>query len=307
MPEDQGVNGDFWNEEAAILLTKLGWNKVGDSNIDVENEDGEQHGLDAMFVFNDSQRNSTQKQGVFVEAKRYKTTSFKTTSLPSWINIIDKKLTKLKNSGVFQTTYPSIGKTLIQNGLIVIWFSDLKEYESFKLDLMGKLPKIKASPKSNTITPNRIYILHNEQILHLCSLITTIEKINDSNKKHKLNFHYPASEYFNTAVTQSQILKVEYMFSKFILAESVVRTIENKFVFYYGELTIQSFERLKSFLLSISFIQRKQPLTIFKYLRDDNFRKIEPDIKRLFNDVGVKVQIEEMEIFADLPTFLKIK
>lgn len=307
MPEDQGVNGDFWNEEAAILLTKLGWTKVGDSNIDVENEDGKPHGLDSMFVFNDSQRSTLQKQGVFVEAKRYKTTSFSITALQTWITTLDKKLTKLKNSREFQTMYPTIGKTLIQNGLIIIWFSDLNEYESYKQDLFEKLLEIKLSIKSSSANLNRIYVLHNEQILQLCSLITTIDRINAANKKHKLQYHYPASDFFNTAITQTRILKLEYVFSRFILAVAVIRNIENKYIFYFGELTIQAFETLKSYILLHSFVERNKPLTIYKYQRNDDFRKIEPDVKRIFNEIGVKIKIEEMDIFADLPTFLKIK
>lgn len=304
MPEDQGVNGDRWNNEASVLLTRLGWTKVGDSNIDVINEDGNKHGLDGMFVFADAKRNNTIKQGVLVEAKRYKTTSFKADSFYTWITTVDKKLTKLKNSNDFQNTFPHIGKTIIRNGLLVVWFSDLERYSSFKLEIEDILVKIKLSSKSNINTPNHIYLLHNEQILRLCSLIATMENINSKNK-NILKFYYPSSDYFNTAAARSEILTLDYMFSKFILAESVIRKVENKFVFYFGDLSIHSFERLKSFLLTAGFADKGKPLTIYKYFRNDEFRKIEPDVKRIFTEVGVKLKIEDMELFADLPTFLK--
>jgi hypothetical protein len=306
MPEDQGVNGDIWNNEASILLTKLGWVQVGDSNIDVVNEDGEKHGLDGMFVFSDVKRNHATSLGVFVEAKRYQTTSFKISLLDSWITTIDKKLNKTKNSSEFQRTFPKIGKTIIQNGLIVIWFSDLEKYSNFKNELEKKIPFIRLPGKSSSKTPNFIYLLHNHDILRLCSLISIIERLNISNKKSPVQFYYPSSDFFNNPVARSKVLTVDYMFSKFILAETIIRNVENKIVFYFGELTIQAFQRLKSFLLSSSFIEKKKPLTIYKFLRNDEFRKIEPDVIRLFTKIEIKLKIEEMDIFSDLPTFLKL-
>ena len=69
MPEDQGWNGDRWTEEASALLKRLGWEKIADSNIDIEGTDGLWHGIDALFRYEDGF--SSYKQGVFLEAKRY--------------------------------------------------------------------------------------------------------------------------------------------------------------------------------------------------------------------------------------------
>lgn len=305
MPEDQGVNGDLWNTEASILLMKLGWTKVGDSNIDVRNEDGKLHGLDGMYIFSDAKRNNAISQGVFVEAKRYKTTSFNSISLQTWIQTLNKKLTKTKNSDNFQKTFPKIGKTIIQNGLIVIWLYDTEEYLAFKQELNQKIPKIKIPASSKKATPNHIYALYNQDILRLCSMITEIDKLNSINKKNPLQFYYPSSDYYNNAVARSKVLTIDYIFSKFILAESVIGKIEHKFVFYFGELSIQAFQRLKSFLLSSAFIEKKKPLTIYKYLRDDEFRKYEPDVIAIFRKIEIKLIIKEMELYSDLPTFLK--
>jgi hypothetical protein len=305
MPEDQGVNGDMWTEEATRLLLKLGWTKVGDSNVDVKNEEEKKNGLDAMFIYKDPKRNTNISEGIVLEAKRYLTTSLNISALHEFIITLDKKLTKIKNSGNFQSTFPRIGSAAIQNGLIVLWISDLENFSAFEKIFKEKFPSIKLPFKSNTATPNHIFVLLNSDILRLCSLIDMIEKLNAANKKSPIKFYYPSSDYFNNAVARSETLTIDYIFSKFILAESIIRRTENKFIFYFGELSIQAFERLKSFLLENSFIEKKSPLTIYTYFRNEEFRKIKPDVITLFKKLCITTKIEEMTLYSDLPPFLK--
>ena len=103
MAEDQGVNGDRWTTQASALLQQLGWSKVADSNIDIPGSDGLTHGIDALFQYDDGFNQTT--QGVFLEAKRYATTSFHKSKLQDWVNALNKKMLDLRRSEPFNTQY----------------------------------------------------------------------------------------------------------------------------------------------------------------------------------------------------------
>jgi len=97
MAEDQGVNGDLWNDQATKLLEAFKWETIGDSNVDLINDIGEKHGVDRLAIYKESHK-SDSNEFVVVEAKRYKTTSFKHDSLDIWVKTLDNKITNLKNS-----------------------------------------------------------------------------------------------------------------------------------------------------------------------------------------------------------------
>lgn len=299
MPEDQGVNGDAWNDQAAVLLRKFNWIQIGDANIDVTNVQGKKHGLDRMFKYSDGRRGG-KDEGVIIEAKRYKTTSFQKDYLQSWIKILDKKINNLKYSEDFQTTYPDFSSITLRIGIIAIWFSDCEEYIRYKSIFKDSFTKIKL-PQSKVASSNRIYVLENDQILKLASLATSID---DYNNKHKteLLFYYPTSDKYDNPVSRTNILTVENIFSQFILAECVSEGVENKVVFYFGELTISCFKRLKSALQGYLYIDEDKPLILYLYERSDEYRKIEPEVTKLFSNINFKTV--QMNKFSDLPGFL---
>lgn len=303
MPEDQGVNGDLWNDEAAVLLMELGWKQAADANIDVVTEDDKKRGLDRIFTIEDSRRNSRLLFTVFVEAKCYNTKSLSLKLLQDWVETLNKKLSKIKNSENFASTYPTLKDSIVKNGLIVIWFSDVAEYVEFKPTLLDYLKRVKIPGTSRRAVANHIYILHNEDILRLASLIGAR---NAFNQKHKtsLQFYYPSSDNFDNAIDRNTNLTLDYIFSKFVLAEANIDGVEHRVVFYFGALTHGAFMRLKSVLTSNSFYDTDKPLTIFKYKRDLEFRKVKPLVEELFSDV--RFQISEMDIHNDLPAFFKL-
>lgn len=303
MAEDQGVNGDLWNDEAAVLLKLLGWTQIGDANIDVVTDENKKRGLDRIFFFNDPRRNSKIDQSVFVEAKRYNTANISKNLLQEWVTTLNNKLSKLKNSGEFQKMFPKLSTTTIRTGLIVIWFSNASDFPAFSSTFKEMLREVRALNRPGKSAPNSIYILTNDDILRLASLAQSIEKIN---LKHstKLMFYYPPSENFINPIKRNEILTLDYMFSKIILCEGIINGVDHKVVFYFGKLTQISFERLKSFLQLNSILDNDKPLTIYTYQRTDEFRKIKPDVKKIFD--SIVVEFKEMDIYQDLPTNLRL-
>lgn len=301
MAEDQGVNGDIWNNEAAKLLTACGWQPVGDSNMDITSEYDKPQGIDRIFTFNDDRRNPKMPQTVLVEAKCYKTDSFSKANFQKWLITLNDKISDSKNSSDFLEKFPNLKRTMIRNGLIVIWFSNLEDYDRFRPGFQTIKRQVYAPNRRNK-SANNIYVIDNYDILRLASVITTIKHFN-ADRSSKLNYFYPTSENFGHAIARNSQLTLDYMFSKIILMETRVGDIENRVVFYFGQLTTVCFYRLKNLLSSVSFVDKEKPLFIYTYQRDPEFRKIKPDVLNLFGEVAFR--LEEMEIYGDLPTFMK--
>jgi hypothetical protein len=303
MAEDQGVDGDRWNDQATILLRALGWESLGDSNMDISNEDDKNHGVDRLFKFVDSKTGSIH-EGVIVEAKTYRTINLSSKMLENWIKTLDRKLSNIKNAAGFYDQFPMMDGNFLRTGLIVIWFHDLKEYSDFRTKFWKYASEVQL-PRRNNSQPNKIYVLDNDAVLRLASLCVSIVSINRQEEVDRnVQFFYPSVD-VNVA-KRSSVLNLNYMFSKFILGDFINKNgIENRLVFYFGSLTIKSFQRLQRALSMYGYLDHDKPLTIYTYQRSANFRKIEPDIINLFTDL--MVQIEEMENFVDLPIFMRKK
>lgn len=303
MAEDQGVNGDIWNDEASRLLSILGWTKVGDSNIDIPGSDSKMYGVDTLLKYLDP-RGSGIETGIILEAKRYKTTSFTGTSLTEWIKRLDTKLGKIKNSKDFYETYDQMVDSDIRTGIIVLWFSDTEEYnKSFRLKFQEALLNTKISHKHRKSGYTRIFVMSNEHILQLCSLIRSIKDLSDA-QRATFQFNYPHSANYNNPLSKSEILTIDYMYSKFILAEmkdnngNIV-----KIVYYFGALKMSSFRRLRSALYDFNFLGKADKSILYLYQRNDEFRKIEPEVLNLFE--GIDLHIKDMDLLKDLPGFIK--
>ena len=298
MAEDQGINGDAWNDQASTLLKALKWEQIGDSNIDLPTDDGEEHGIDRVFKFFNSTTN--RDEGVLVEAKRYNTDSLSFSVFDKWIKTLDRKLTNLKNSKELFEKFPELENLPLRTGVIVIWFHNILEYENFKPKLIEYQRNVKINKKN--VPSNKIYVFENEKILRMASLHNSINLLNGTINK-KLLFYYPSVDL--SSAKRSDVLNPIYMFSKFILADYINNEgIENKVVFYFGDLKYVSFERLGHALSTRGYLDSDKPLTIYNYQRDDEeFRKIKPDLNKIFK--GTTLFIEEMEHFMDLPTFMR--
>ena len=208
MAEDQGVDGDIWTEEACRLFKKIGWLKIGDSNMDITGSDDKKKGLDALFQYEDGFSSMFYKQGIILEAKHYKTTSFTPAKISEWVLHLEHKVSKLKHSSSLARKYPGVEKLKLDTGVIAIWFHDYQNYEGFKEQFRKSLMGIKMPIGRKEKNINlRVFVLENEMILRTASMIDAVEKFNgQSNSKSKLNFYYPSSAKFGNPAIELPVL-----------------------------------------------------------------------------------------------------
>ena len=224
MPEDEGKNGDRWTDEASVLLKRIGWEKIADSNIDIEGADGQQHGIDSLFRYRDGLRNNW--EGVFVEAKCYRTTSFNKAKLPDWVDRLYEKMTELRRSGPFNSQYPAMGASTPRNGLLVLWFHDLENFPQFRSTLANSMQAVKTTRRRGSIRfSSRLFVLDNDAILRLCSLLQAVQDWNQTNRADsaesgRLKFFYPSALDFGHPSQLTEVLNIEGLFSKCVLAKS---------------------------------------------------------------------------------------
>ncbi len=316
MPEDQGVNGDRWTDEASRLFKSLGWEKIADSNIDIEGQDGLRHGIDSIFVLHDGFQPS-QKQVVFLEAKRYKTTSFSKGKINDWIKVIDKKLREIIGSEGFYEQYPKLAGQNINAGILAIWFHDYEQFPQYRSKIKEYLLNVEIPRGRTGSAINRLFFLDNDSILRIAS---TIDSINDWNTKNHseiadcgVKFFYPSSLLTGFAVQETSVMNIEYMYSKFIFAKSKevvdgkVRTAD--IVFYFGPVDkLSYFYRLREALLHFDMISNQNNLYLYLYQDDDEFRKIEPEVIKEFKNEGPpEIFVKQMNKHSNLPAWIKDK
>jgi len=183
--EDQHYNGDVWNKEAYQLLNLLGWTKIGDYDMDVSGDDEKKMGLDTIVSFETPLK--TMPQLAILEAKRYKTTSFNKQYLQEWIDRLDSKLLKLRNSSDFKEQFPAVEEcTVADTGIIVIWFSDIDIYKSFHPKFLEIMREISMSSRQRKAGINKIYVLDNTIYMKLFALQ---EAINNLSSNFELFFY----------------------------------------------------------------------------------------------------------------------
>ena len=308
MPEDQNFEGDIWNKEAGQLLKSFHWSQIGDYDMDILDDTDTPRGVDSLYNYAIFSRFET---GVVLEAKSYKTTTFFNNKklLEKWIEVLYNKVDGLTGSKNLRELFPNVNNTLFKNGLIVVWFKDIDNYDPQLFYELYEKVRIYKSPRGIT-TPNRIFVLENSNILRLVSMSSHIRQLCE-NGNHFV-FHYP-SDYQSDSVIQNKTISIEYLFSKFVLGE--LRDSSNrllkKVVFYFGNLKLKNFYRLKSALSKLQFIERDAELLLYVYQQDPEFRKIVPEIKKEFihvlNDQD-KFDLSDMDRFSNLPSWLtKVK
>ena len=123
MAEDQGVNGDKWNDYVIHLLSQFGWEQVGDTNMDLKGEDDQSGGIDAIMIY--EQPGKSLKRSVIVESKRYKKSSYSANKLYGWLSVLNNKLDFFRNSEAILEQYPFLQDCEeIKHGIIFNWITD---------------------------------------------------------------------------------------------------------------------------------------------------------------------------------------
>ncbi len=308
MPEDQGQNGDRWTEEASRLLGRLGWEKVADSNIDIEGTDGLQHGIDALFRYEGS-LDLSRPEGVFLEAKRYETDSFRPVKLTDWVSKLDEKMLQLRLAQSFQDTYPRMKDTDPRNAVLMIWFPDTARYPA----LAAKLSEYMANmhiPAKRKAYPNRLYVLHNEGILRLASLVQAVDELKTNLKctEPDFRFYYLPRQKHGTPACEHPHLSLDYAFSNIIMSRLSFASVPGAparpidIAFLYGGYTIPCFQRLRQALALYGMLNSSSTLYVYHRAAADQLRKIQPDVQKLF---GKEVKLMPMTSYSDLPPWMQ--
>ena len=261
MAEKQGKLGDNWNDYANRLVKLLGWDHIGDKNMDLKGNDGEEYGVDSILKYKVAGKDTLQT--VILESKRYAKTSIQSNTLFKWVKRLKEKLDGLRNSEELLKEFPEMDDCSQTNlGVIMLWVHDADESYlngTFQHLLENTIITTGAKPGSYS----RIMVLDNRRIVQLCAMREALKTFDD------FNFVYPAGIIENVAIEQSQVLSVEYMMSNIIIADAVKAGKTSSLVFYFGEISESNMSLLVKFLSQYQRIEKNKPLLIYYYDKSD--------------------------------------
>lgn len=309
MPEDPGFNGNRWMNEASKLLVKMGWDKIGDSNIDVEGSDGHKHGLDSIFRYEVLPESGW--EGFFIEAKYYSKNSFNLGKLQDWVKTINQKILDIRRSEDLYRRFPVLKEenVKVRNGMLAIWIHDLNGNDDFSKDFRSAMRSLNTPHGRGLVGRiNRLFIFNNQSILKICSLIDTVSGyLNETNiPQSQFNYWYPATKLL--PAMSSTTITIEYALSKIVFGKiknSNSYKGEKNLVFYFGPRDYDSYDKLRNALSLYQFIDNQVPLVIFNYQDDEEFRKIKPDVEKLFHSDGIPaVELRSMIRYSNLPPWM---
>lgn len=152
--------------------------------------------------------------------------------------------------------------------------------------------QVSISTRTRKAGMNKIYVLDNDRFMRLFALQSAI---NDIVHKEDLLFTY--SPRFNNGepLVKNKCLTIECMFSDVIFAElqskngTVTKTVS--YVFYFGDLNYNSFKLLQSAFSKTVGWDTEKEIVLYVYDADDEFRKIENDIKeRIFEKFTITIK-----------------
>lgn len=285
MAEDQGYNGDKWNDYVVYLLSQFGWEKIGDTNMDLEGEDENIGGVDALMAYD--QPGYAMRRTVVVESKRYKQSSLSKSVIDGWLSVLSKKLDFFRNSEKLIEQFPLLQDCEnLKHGLILNWITDadkefLANYAAYLLDYSNQTT---ASLKGW----KRVAIANNERINMLRSILNVM-------KSRSCNFFYPSQLTGTNSGVYKKVLTIEYMFSNIILAEDA--NSHEKIIFYFGQMNYESLEALGQCLNLYQYSIEGSNMSIYHYEDNDDVRKILPTVKgKLF--ANINVNFTALEKFA---------
>lgn len=263
MAERQGKLGDSWNECAGRLLRHLGWQLIGDSNIDLKGSDSKEYGVDSILKY--SVAGKSMKQVAILESKRYAKASVQSGTLQKWLERLKDKLNALRNSKDMLAEFSTEMEDClpVNLGVIMVWIHDADEnYLNVTFQKFLENTIINTGAKADGYS--RIMVLDNRRIVRLCSMVEAL------NKYDSYSFVYPAGIVDNEIQVLNKVLSVEYMMSDIIIAKGVKNKKEKSLVFYYGKMTESSVSVLMDCLNVYQRAESTTPLVIYYYDSNDD-------------------------------------
>ena len=299
--EDQHYNGDVWNREAFALLKMFGWKRIGDYDMDVLGNDGKKMGVDTIVKFDTPLK--AKPQLAVLEAKRYETKSFNKNLLQEWVERLDKKLLKLRNSAPFVERFPSVEDcTVSDTGIIAIWFSDTDNYKHFYPKFQEALVQVSVSTRTRKAGVSNIYVIENTRFMRLFALQNAMKDIKE-HTNGDFNFLYSPRFIGNEPLARLDTLTIESIFSDIIFAEMKQSDKTTSYIFYFGQPDLNSIRFVKNAYSKTALWDKSIEIVLYVFNTDDEFRKIEDEIKGEVFD-GFPLQIKRRACNNSIPDFL---
>ncbi len=281
MPERQGKLGDSWNDCARKLLHLLGWEYVGDKNIDVKGNDGEDYGIDSILIY--SNPGKSLKQTVLLESKRYAMNSINGNTISKWLKRLKDKIESLRNSEDLVKEYPELNDcSSINLGIVMVWIHDADERylnETFQSYLQSVDINTGARPDGFY---SRIMVLDNRRITWLCSIIEIL------NGYESYKFIYPARIIDDNLVDQTKTLIVEYMMSNIVIGECFKEGKIETVVFYKSTITESTVYFILELLMTFQCIKTGIPVCICYYDKSDKMQEVINSFAEKHKDICLK-------------------
>lgn len=308
MPEEEPQRGNRWTEHAVQLLSDLGWDQKGSTNVDIpcviHRERRHPHGIDFFMTYLDPYQNC--EIGIIGEAKNYAWSSLNRSKIEGWINELVQKIECVPFSNEFIERL-NFDSAPINTGLLMIWVHDSFD----KAEFINYLNNISIPKKHNL---QRIFVLGNHEILKLYSLKGKIMEITgEQNSSTVFDIFYPSSQEYDSSRAKN-LITLEYIKSKYIFGKmskpvrhtgsETPTTINCTVVFYFDELT---FDALRHMYLALRRFQLTEPKILIYYYLDENedIEYFSPHIEQFKREYGAgvsdKFSFKPLEVLESVP------
>ena len=147
-------------------------------------------------------------------------------------------------------------------------------------------------------------MLDNMRLMKLFALQTTIRELS-----HRDSFRFVYSPRFceDKPTERQKVLTIEYLFSDVVFAEQEIKgegtRKELSYIFYFGDLNYNSFRMVKAAYSKTVNWDKSKEIILYVYNTDEEFRKIEPDIKEnIFSEFNIT--IKKMQCNNNIPEYI---
>lgn len=314
MSEEQQYQGDRWTTQSLNILTQLGWNQIGDANIDIpctnrsahktgKTNRKNPHGVDLLFSYFDPYRNKD--MGIIVESKHRKWSGINNTTLQEFVN----QVFMTTECADLDSELKQIGSNSVDNGLLMIWCNepdlfDDKEFRTY-------LSNIKIKTRKKPIT---LHVAGNTEILKWCSILEKQKEL--SRYYNDFAFFYP-SDFFSGGQSMPDRKKhvtLIQLFSKYIFAKSTLvesnssgtNNLRIHHVFFFAKPTKDELDFLFTCIKKFQF-EDADRLVIHFYGEQTKYRKHiemfirEKNKKSIEKKHYLRIEADYLNVLKDVP------
>lgn len=300
MPEDQPRAGDIGERRLVNLLSGLGWDLLGDTNVDIESGipgDSSTYGVDGFMKYFDPYRR--RHRGILLESKNYAWENYASQKLNQFFSDTLSKVEGVLESDEFDEKLNFGQADLCNAGLLGVWTKDSSnyDYEKFK-EYTGNISVPRKRRKAY-----QLLVLGHGDLKRLADLHKTYEGIVDSHQESEFDFYYPALSDSDSA--RLPHLTFEYLFSDYVFAklegvEEVQGDRGVSIVFTFEEMTIENLRFMYQALRRYQMVDADE-VWIYPYHDPFHSESIKQQFRRSLADEsdGPKIEFKPFETFGD--------